>query len=185
MPNSIAPPKHPSRWMRVIMFVSGMATTALLAAGVYGLYQHLHPTVFGDYPEQRVLSRVEGVDGPAIRITDDAVEVFVRKCAGENQKFKVTGFVQWRSVIPGGLAYLPDEQLKDDPAAIGVIGPGCIENTFLNEIPAQVKVQMRRALSEAKNTPVKWRITGREYAVMDRSQTQTWTTEPFLVVPSK
>ena len=126
----------------------------------------------GDYPEQKVLSRVPGIEGPAV-LASDAVTVEGTKCA--RVAVRVRGGSFWQSVDVPGTFVSAGSGVADKSA-------GCVTRTFVNPIPPAVA-----QASKGKNGPHRWIIAGTETPIRPDGKREgvprAWATQEFVVIP--
>lgn len=149
-----------SRPLGVLMSVS------LLALAVSAIaYQRRHAwEPLGDYPVQTVLSRVDGVEGPAVA-EGGTLEVRATKCTAPDirEQVGVAGFYVWQRIEPTRLQVEGGE-------GTGFRQPGCDTRVFSNPLPREIG-------------PGLWHLAGQETAERGASsQTRYWRTENFRVV---
>lgn len=131
----------------------------------------------GEYPDQLVLSRVDGVRGPAARLSD-GVLVVGTKCVNANVQVRGSAF--WQSTTPPGV-------LVQAGSGVATRRKGCVTENFLNPIPDLV----RAAANRTSRPVLRWVITGTETPVRDAGASgrsregipRAWTTEEFELVP--
>lgn len=167
----------------------GQVATVLLAALV-GFVAAVITTAVGSagppYPIQavtsqgpRVTSPSDGSEVPVVSLSSDFVEVTGRKCLDEETR--VRGQVGWRSIVPGGFAYVVPDNSNGVPA---VRLAGCSPfKTFENQIPEPV-VEWATRVIERGGTP-EVVIGGCETPVRDNDsegEELCWTTERFVLV---
>ena len=158
-----------------------LLTCGLFVVAAAVLFAELRPhsvwAPLDDYPVQQVLSRVEGVDGPAVRI-GELVTVDAVKCNATDEDVEVVGTVSWQAMDPPGAVITTG-------SGTGTRPPGCHEQSFANPIPAGVESVISAQHAAGINAP-EWRIQGDETPVRDGGadgQPARWVTESFAVVP--
>lgn len=131
----------------------------------------------GEYPDQAVVSRVDGFDGPAAHI-DGVVVVVGTKCVRSTVRVRGSSF--WQSTTPPGI-------LVSAGAGVTTRPKGCTTQTFANPIPSAV----RAAAARPDDPVLRWVITGTETPVRDTNDSdrsregtpRAWTTQEFEIVP--
>lgn len=134
-----------------------------------------------DYPAQQVESRINGVDGPAVRIPSDGSEfnvvVIAEKCNNTDQEIAVQTRVSWDTLDPRGT-------LIEDWNGVGIVEPGCQQYTFRNPVPELV---VDRTLQLIDDFPtlncVTWAIVGVDSPLSPKQSPERWFTEPFCIYP--
>ena len=140
-----------------------MAGLATLGVGIVVFTQSREYSPLGEYPEQTVLSRVEGVSGPAAEL-GGVVIVQGTKCNRTAHVVPVVGSLSWTRLEPSAMV------VGERGPGNGVRPPGCETRVFENAVPADA-------------APGLWVIRGNETAERNGvRQVKTWTTEPFRLV---
>lgn len=131
--------------------------------------------LLGPYPTQRVLSRVEGVDGPAVRV-GEALLVEGTKCGGD-VAVEVEVEIAWQPVEPRGLP-------AGAATGITVRESGCETRQYVNVVPDEV-VDQSLATFATTGIPARWQLAGVETPYLDGvvGQRRRWVTQTFAVVP--
>lgn len=147
----------------------GLACIALSMAAILFLLVWRETTAFeplGDYPEQEVISRLEGYDDPSV-FRSDIVVIRGTKCVNSKDPVAVAATSLWRLMEPVGPSVIVPYR-----NSITVRNHGCVTTEFRNRLPAEV-------------TPGLWRMEG--WDTVDsgdgRKQVVAWYTQAFHVVP--
>lgn len=130
----------------------------------------------GDYPTQTVTSRIDGIEGPAVRL-NSLVEVTAEKCNLSGEPVEVVGRLAWQAMDPPGAVI-------ETGAGTGVREPGCVTQRFSNPIPAEVRSVISAQHAAGIDEP-RWRIRGDETPIRDNGsdgRPGRWVTENFTVV---
>lgn len=173
-------PAPPTTSHGLLILSIALLGTALLTLAVAVAVSLRSPHAWdplGEYPDQTVVSRVDGIDGPAARLTD-GVTVVGTKCA--NTAIRVRGSVFWQSTTPPGI-------LVAAGSGVATRQKGCVTETFLNPIPGAVRAAVNRPTDPVR----RWVITGTETPVRDAGDNgrsregipRAWTTAEFEIVP--
>ena len=164
------------RW--AVVAVVTLAVALGLTLG-FVLYQSTRPERWdplGPYPVQTVLSRVEGVKGPAVMLGDD-LRVAGQKCNASSRPVTTRGSYEWVMVIPPG-SIIP----AGSGSAIRV--PGCTAFDYLNPMPEAVVARSEKVKANTGVDPV-WRISGKDtpYSVKHGvGEPRTYISENFTIV---
>ena len=157
-----------------LLAVSLIATSvALILISVAVIVALRRPTPWAPlelYADQTVSSRVDGVDGPAVRV-DEPLVVTGTKCVKADVTVRGSSF--WQSVdIPG--TFIPGG------SGVADLKAGCTTKTFINPLPAGV-------IASAATGPRRWILSGTETPVRPNGKSEgvprTWRSEEFEVVP--
>ena len=145
---------------------------ALMLTSVAVIFAIRRPALWSPlelYADQVVSSRVDGTDGPAVKVGGSLV-VTGTKCSKDDVTVRGSSF--WQSVdVPGTFI----------PAGSGVAKrmAGCITKTFINPLPPEVN-------ASAANGPHRWILSGTETPVRPNGKSEgvprTWRTQEFEVV---
>lgn len=157
-----------------------VSAVLILAAGI-GLGRvlwHADPWApLGPYPTQHITGTDRNSDDvPIVSLSAGTVNVTGRKCATEGVD-TIAGWVAWQSLDPRGTSIRTGEGTRPGE-------PGCVQFSYVNEIPGQVAEIMGRQLDTGEHPT--WRIVGVETpssAERGEGVPLGWATEPFLVVP--
>lgn len=118
---------------------------------------------------QHVLSRVAGVEGPAVRV-GQRVRVAGSACNLSSKAVAIRGRTFWSIVKPPGVNLLTShgDALRE---------PGCRTFEYLNEMPASVQHLAR------ERPGAFWRINGDATPTNAHGVTRYWQTQPFRIIP--
>ena len=150
-----------------------LAAMALLAAVVVTVLAAPDPfDPLGDYPAQRVLNRVPGVEGPAVPVGDD-LRVTGVKCNDSDRAVQVRGAYAWVSVDPrGSTVYVGGGLSERDP--------GCTTFRFANPMPPEV---IARASRLGRSV---WHLVGFDIPLRGNGRGEgervDWQTENFTII---
>lgn len=169
-----------ARSSRVLLVV---ATLAVLACAVlFGVWLQtnvLDPPAWdplGDYPVQRIDSRIAGEHGPSAYAPGE-VQITATKCNNASRIVRVAGYSTWQRVDPPFVAIA-------NGAGISSRIPGCTTTDYHNDIPAAVTEATERVGGRATwrligaETPID--IAGREVGVR-----HNWESQNFVLVVSR
>ncbi len=164
-------------------FAVGLAAVALVLVAVASmlLWVELRGDdtfdPLGEYAEQDVTAE-ENADGLPVVAIDDPVEVVGTKCNDSDEPVRITGVLSWQARDPAGAVIEVGRGER-------VAEPGCIEQTFENLIPPEVRGLIAGQHEAGIPAPV-WRISGREVPIDGNGAegvARTFVTEDFVVVP--
>lgn len=165
---------------KVVSFNAVIVALAILALSlaVLSLPQRIRTEPFDplELPEQKVLNRIDGVTGPALRLDED-LRVHAKKCNNSGQDVGVAGRIIWRSVDPAGT-----QVEAGGGSSIRTGSPRCFERSYANPIPDGV-VTRTRELFEQGYPRVVWQLNGVETPLGPQTVPKAWSTEPFAIVP--
>ena len=172
-PNVLESPHQKHGLLTASLAMIAVGLTVLAVAVIIAIRAPTPWNPLGDYPEQKVLSRVPGVKGPAVKVSDDAVIVQGTKCARVDVRVRGSSF--WQSVdIPGTFV--------SAGAGVADRSAGCVKQTFANPLPPAVE-----QAAKVKDGPHRWVIAGTETPIRPNGKTEgvprAWSTEEFQVVP--
>lgn len=145
----------------------GYMTVSLLALFLTSLWwlQTRQYEALGPYPQQEVLSRVEGREAPAVLLGDPVV-VKAIKCTRTGDPVLASGQYAWSRIEPLSMT-IPSGKGQ----GVGILAPGCPERVFENAMPEGI-------------VPGRWRLIGQDEATrFGMHQSLEWTSEPFEVLP--
>lgn len=129
----------------------------------------------GEYPVQRVDSKLVGFDTPSLRLSSGEVVVTATKCA--KHETKVNGTSSWVELAPGG-------EIVALAAGTAVRTGGCTTKTYRNDIPPSVMSRVVR-LAMRGVTQSQWQIAGIETPVSSDGRSgipRPWQTQNFTIV---
>lgn len=129
----------------------------------------------GEYPVQRVDSKLAGYNTPAVLLSSGEVIITGTKCADEETK--IEGRSTWTEVVPGGAVF---------PQAKGtaVRSAGCTTRTFHNRFPEEVIDRVQFSASRGRLETV-WQLSGTETAISPdgrKGQRAAWQSQNFTIV---
>jgi len=165
------------RMMRALG-VSLAFTLVLLAVSLVGLMRARERPwdPLGEYPIQRVDSKIPGYDTPSAFLSSGEIIVTGTKCA--NQATQVTGRVSWVEVAPGGM-------IVALPVGSTNRTKGCTTQTFRNDFPADVVARVERLASRGVFMSV-WQVTGYETPIRADHPSDgvkhPWQSQNFTIV---
>lgn len=127
------------------------------------------------YPNQQV-ENGEVIDGKlhVLSLSDDVIVSGI-KCNISENSIGVFASTFWSAVAPGGLGIEVSQ-------GAALRQPGCETFRFYNLIPKQVKERTCQ-LYEQGIKHITWRINGIETPSNPEINSQTWTTENFILRP--
>lgn len=154
----------------IILTTSSVITMFLLLQKVNENAANAQPKEY--LPQQTVLSRVKGVDGPAVKMTDMLV-VSARKCNLTKKPLTIKGEGSFTAVQPPGLSVL---------IGSGVVTrkPGCTTIVYRFSLPQTVKDRVNELNAVHKQQV--WQIFG-EDTPLNGGATVSWSTQPFVIIP--
>lgn len=169
--------KHNRHLTTVNTAIIALAILALSLA-VLALPQRIRTAPFDPLvlPEQKVLNRIDGVVGPALRLGDE-LKVTATKCNISGQDVGVSGRIVWRSIDPAGT-----QVESGGGSTIRAGSPRCFERKYSNPIPDGV-VARTKELFEQGYPRVVWQLDGVETPLGPAAVPKAWSTEPFAIVP--
>lgn len=155
----------------VVLFLSAVVLLAVtLANQPAAAWAPLTP-----YADQKVLSQVAGVKGPAVKLVKNGVtlvEVSAVKCSREN--IRVRGSSAWQSIEPAGA-------ILNVTSGVAYRPKGCESRTYQNPVPPDVAALVRAG------GPQLWVIAGTETPIRADGTGEgvpaAWRTEEFRVIP--
>ena len=164
---------------RNTLFVLGGALGACIIALVVAVGVIVQQTgeyaPLGEYPVQRVESRVPGYDTPAVRFSDGEIVITGTKCATEATK--VEGFSTWTEIVPGG-------SVVPTPKGTGARDRGCTTRTFHNAFPAEVAERVLWSASRGRLETV-WQLSGVETPIAPDGREGVkagWQSQNFTII---
>lgn len=165
--------------LRKVAFVLGGGFAISVIAFVVALVviiQHAQEYApLGEYPVQRVDSRIPGESVPSVPFSEGEVIVTGTKCA--EQSTRIEGRATWTEVVPGG-AVIPV------PKGTAVRTRGCTTRTFHNEFPAKVIERVRHSAERGRTRTI-WQLSGVETAISPDGrpgQKVSWQSQNFTIV---
>ena len=158
-----------------LMLVAAVVLAGVVAAQQAYIQSRPEPRDVLLYPDQRVLSRVEGAIRPAVRLGDDLV-VQGTKCNRSEDHVSVRGTTSWAAVDPPG-------SVVETGRGQAIRAPGCTTVEFRNAIPPAVAARTRALTATAGVACVSWRVTGTETPTDPLIRAVVWRTEPFDICP--
>ena len=167
-------PRHrQGHWLLATSLITTSIALIIISAAVILAVSRPAPwNPLGDYPEQKVNSRVPGHEGPAIRV-GEKLSVTGTKCARIDVTVRGGSF--WQSVDVPGTFISAGSGIGQRPAK-------CVTRTFSNPLPLAVE-----ATAGQINGPHQWILTGTETPVRPDGRNEgvprVWKTEPFEVLP--
>lgn len=187
----------PTRAHRVAYYVAAVIIgVAILGVGSLGTVlwiRHNQWDPLGDYPLQTIVDPdPTPVTIPGYSLTqsalptiylDEQIQSSGVKCVGDvaeggpDRTVTVTGVLSWVSDEPPG-------KIIEAGRGGGERGPHCVNYTFLNSIPPQVKAEIRR-LGKLGIHESTWHLTGTETPVRadgEKGVPRTWVTTSFRIV---
>lgn len=153
----------------------GVCVLALIVSIVALVQSNSEYAPLGEYPVQRVDSRLPGYDTPATLLSSGEVIITGTKCADEETR--INGRTTWTEVEPGG-AVVPM------PAGTAVRSKGCTTRTFHNAFPLEVIQRVQFSASRGRTKTV-WQLTGVETPIAPdgrRGQRVSWQSQNFTIV---
>jgi hypothetical protein len=155
--------------LRIVTWVGAFVISLVVVIGWGAL--HPGPKSFDPlrFPDQKVLSKVDGIKGPAA-LPGDFVNVTAVKCNLSSKPVGIIGTYEWVAVDPPGA-------IIEGGHGAAVRQPGCISFNYKNVIPAAV-------LAEAKERGPRsrWIISGSEKPTNAYSVARVYRSEPFTIV---
>jgi hypothetical protein len=167
--------------LRVLAVALAVSLIALIAAigAIVNLTDTYDP--FGEFPPQRVESRVYGRDEPSVLLSEGYVVVAGRKCMEERSAIR--GEFSWVERVPGGFVSKADGNIGNGRAA-NVRPKGCTTREFHNDMPRSVRDRVKRQASRGIFQTT-WALTGYEVAVDPdggEGATKVWESDNFTII---
>jgi hypothetical protein len=147
----------------------------------------------GDYPIQIVTTEeviIEPVQNsgrnsqiglPVIYLDQTANSTGIKCVKPEEGQVTIRGDLSWVSDEP------PGKFIKIIENVSSTRGPGCINYEFKNEVPPQVKAEIKKLTAAGINQST-WHLTGHEVPIRDdgtEGEGRTWQTTSFVVLHSE
>jgi len=133
----------------------------------------------GEYPIQRVDSRIPGINVPAV-YSDDFVMITGTKCNDTDKVVNVRGTLSWSLKEPGKTNLVgPDDSVAPQDG-VAPRDPGCTTTEFPNPIPQAVV-----AITKQLGGKATWALVGIETPIRPGKPDGvpvTWVSQNFLVV---
>ena len=171
-PNVLESPHQKHGLLAASLAMIAVGLTVLAVAVIIAIRAPTPWNPLGDYPVQRVVDRVPGIEGPAVKV-GDALTVEATKCA--HVAVRVRGSSFWQSVDIPGTFVSAGGGVSDRSA-------GCLKRTFQNPLPPAVE-----QAAKVKDGPHRWVIAGTETPIRPDGKREgiprAWSTEEFQVVP--
>lgn len=160
---------------RILFVVLVLTVLATNTAIVYTLVKP-HPfDPLENVNPQEVTSRVPGVKGPAVRMSEE-VKVIGTKCNTSEETVSVNARFEFRSVGPRGTIVPIGSSTAESP-------PGCETTSFSNELLPSVISRTKYLLAQGRKR-VRWQIVGREVPLgRPEPVAEGWHTQTFSIVP--
>lgn len=135
-----------------------------------------------DYPIQKVQSTVEGIEGPAVRLSSDSlkntsISVLAEKCNESSDIIVVETRVSWDTLDPRGTVI-------EDWNGVQEVASGCETYTYSNPIPRLVRERTLQLIDDFSTLEcIQWRLIGLDAPVNPEFTPERWATEAFCVYP--
>mgnify|MGYP001589768977 CR=1 FL=1 len=131
------------------------------------------------FPTQEVQNRVENIEGPAIKTSDNFINVNAKKCVDGNDSIIVNTEVVWATIEPRGT-------IVTDWTGSQVLEPGCNPISYNNPVPDLVVARTEELVVKFPDLDcIEWQIVGVDNPIDPRvSQPKRWTTQSFCIYPA-
>lgn len=162
------------RIVRILGVALGVCIVALIIL-IGALLEHADYAPLGDYPVQRVESKLPGYNTPAVKLSSGEVVVTGTKCAEEQTK--IEGRTTWTEVVPGGAVF-------PMPRGTAVRSAGCTTQTFHNPLPAEVVERVKFSAAKGRTETV-WQLSGVETPIAPeggKGVRAAWQSQNFTIV---
>lgn len=161
------------RWFRLSVLLAALSVVALLV--VRQMYPPLYDPL--NFPQQTILNRIPGVEGPAMYPTDH-VQIEYKKCSSANTPLKVEVKVNAQELTPSRDVLPPLTYDFTEP-------PGCYTQDVSGPLGADVIQHIEADFKVTHGQVQTWIITGTETPLgHQNAASHPWATEAFRVYPA-
>lgn len=171
-----------NRWL-LALFIALLMFGALESVLVFrALTDDPGPEVLLEYDTQTVANRIDGVEGPAVRIEQDGtvedIQVTATKCNNRDDvPLLVQTRVSWDTLDPRGT-------IIEDWVGPQEIAPGCETYEYTNPVPKLVVERTLQLVDDFSTLNcVKWAIVGLDSPADPNILPARFQTETFCIYP--